>query len=748
LRKAGFNMPLNNNKHPNNKADRYTPPAADEPIDIPALYYIILEKRFVILSLVVAGLLAAGVYLVRAPKVYAAETIVQIEQTPHKVLNIQDVNSEDLSGTEVPKTIEENLSNPALLQRVISAEHLDSSSLGLPPRKEGYTSAELIRAFSKDVSARLIKGTRLITVTVENQSPNLAQQLSLAVVNQYRQMNIEQRLAVVTEANGVLATEAARLKEKLQKSEQALQDYKERTQAVSLQETQNITVEKLKELNAKVTAAKGERLKLEADRAQAQKIIKSDPEELLKLPSVAESKAVIDQKRLVAEQEGVVANLSKRYGPLHPKLIQAKSQLEALRAGLNDVSRRAASSIDSSYEAAKEAEAKFEQALREQEQTALELNRLAIPYAVLEREMASDRALFDAVLSRMKETDVTKSIQQDDIIVKSPATVPDRPIRPRKLLILAGSVVVAFLLGVGGVLAMRAFDSSIRTVVEAEQLFDVPALAVVPTAEPHGSSRTPLVMLNDPSGFAAEAFRTLRTSLALNDTQKLQTVLFTSALPDEGKSFCAINYAAACAQQNLRTLLVDADLRFRSIGRMLLSDDTRPGVVELLRSESILDVCTQETSIAGLAVLTAGHRAPNPLELLAGNEFHELIEEAKGKFDRIVIDSAPVNAVSDSLLLMKSAETVCMVVRAGRTPQNAVLRALEKLKEAGANLRGFVLNQVPANAKLAAYYGYPIGRYGKGVYGAEEIGTIAERRVNRPRADARLHGANSQTLQK
>src|SRR5207249_11956508 len=141
------------------------------------------------------------------------------------------------------------------------------------------------------------------------------------------------------------------------------------------------------------------------------------------------------------------------------------------------------------------------------EQKALELNKLAIPYAALQREVESDGALYDAVLSRMKETDVTKSIKQDDIIVKSPATLPDRPFRPRKLLVLAGSVMAAFLLGVASVVAMRVLDSSIRTVGEAEELLDLPALAIIPSATPTDSSQTSLVVVSAPSGVTAEAFR-------------------------------------------------------------------------------------------------------------------------------------------------------------------------------------------------------------------------------------------------
>jgi len=700
-------------------------PEKDEPIDFRAMYYVVYERRWLITALVALALLGAFIYLAGAPKIYAAQTIIQVEQTPRRVINIQDVNSQDLTSAEVVKSIEASLTSPALLQRVIAVEHLDAASLGL--HGGPYTENALLRALAARVSAKLIRGTRLIAVTAENERPELAQKISIGLVTEYRHINTEQRLSVVSEANNVLVSEAARLKQKLQSSEQALQDYKERTQAVSLQETQNIIVEKLKELNAKVTFAKSDRLKLESDYAEVQKLAGAGPEQLLAIPSVADSRSVVEQRRLVSEQEGAIASLNKRYGPLHPKLIQAKSQVEAQRAELADLILRSAEAMSSALEAAKQTESKFEEALAEQEQKALELNKLAIPYTGLQREVEGDRALYDAVLNRLKETDVTKSIQQDDIIVKSPAVVPDRPIKPRKLLILVGSALSALVAGVGLALGLRTLDTSIRTIDDGEGLLQLPAVGVIPTTEQTRSGKSPLVMVDDPSGFTAEAVRSLRTSLSLTDTAEDQTtVLFTSALSGEGKSFCAINYAVACAQQGLRTLLIDADLRLRSLGRVLLSDDTRPGVTDLVSGESILDVCIQHTNIAGFSLLTAGRRAPNPLELLAGNEFNELIEKLKLMFDRVVIDSAPVNAVSDSLLLVKNVGAVCFVVRSGRTPRKAALRAIEKLREAGARLCGFVLNGVTADNKLAAYYGYAVGGYGVGVYGAEDMANISE----------------------
>ena len=689
---------------------------SDELIDIRAIYYNLREKVWIIAACAVFGALLGSVYVVMKPTKYAAETIVQVEQAPSKVINIQEVNSQDLGSDELLKTIEQGLSSPALLSRVIRERKLDGPALGLAKRSRPYSENELIRALDRLVTAKLKRGTRLIGVIAENRRPGLAQEISMAVVEEYKRMNTEQRLGGISEANSVLAIEAARLKAKLQQSEQALQDYKERTRAVSLEESQNITVEKLKELNAKLTAVKGERLKLEADYAQAKKFGDSDANQLMELQSVADSKGVLEQKRMVAEQEGLVANLSTRYGPLHPKLIQATSQLETQRADLANAIANAAKSIESSYNAAKETETKLEGALQDQEERALELNKLAIPYNVLQREVEGDRALYASVLNRMKETDIVRSVQQDDIMIKAPALLPDKPIKPHRAFIVFGATLIAGFIGAGLVLSTRALDRSLRTVDEAQRYLGLSALAVIPEAKESNSEPGNFLMQEQPATLTAEGFRTLRTSISLlRPEAKWKSLALISAMPGDGKTFCAINYAIACAQQGMRTLLVDCDLRLRSLTKNF-SGEKATGVSDVVNDQALLEDSIQRTSIDRLFLLGAGNRVVNPLELLSQPGFAEMMKEARLRFDRVVIDTAPATPVSDTYVILKDVDSCCLVVGAGRVSRDVIGRALQKLSEARAKPVGFIFNRVPPIPALAAYYGCPRDNYGDGVY--------------------------------
>jgi len=689
--------------------------------DFRAMYYMLREKAWLIVLAAFVVVLLGGTYIMRTPKVYAADTVVQVEQAQHKIVNIQDISNEDLNSLELLKTIELNLGNKVLAQRLMKDLKLTPAQIGLPSRQVPYSENELIETLQKAISVKLQRGTRLITISAENQIPELARDMSLGLVHDYILVNLEEHSVVTNEANRFLVEEARQLQDKLQRSEQALQAYKEKNQAVSLEESQNITVAKLKELNTRVTEAKADRLKLEADLAQIQKVGFDNPEALLAIPSVKESAEVLDQQKSVTAQEGEIANLSQRYKSLHPKFIQAQSQLKELKEGLNSAIVQAARSISTAYDAAKETEGKFETALKDQEQTALELNKIAIPFNVLAREVESDRALYESVLTRLKETDVTKSIEQDNIRIVDPALVPENPIKPRIKLILAACLLGGVCLGIALCFALDALDGSLKTIDHAELMLGLPAMTAIPKSEKPIDNEDKLQILKEPHGAMAEAFRTLRTSISLlGNSADRRVSLFASAVPGEGKSFCSINYAVSLAQQGLRTLLVDADLRLPTVGKAFFKNVPHTGVVDVIAGQTALSDAVRNTAIENLTVMTAGNRAPNPAELLAGEGFSALIKNALLQYDRIVIDSAPINAVSDTLLLVKYVQSVCIVVHAGKTPRKAVVRACNKLTEAGARPVGFILNRLPPHGGAGYYYYYSSGRYGKGVYGTSE----------------------------
>jgi capsular exopolysaccharide synthesis family protein len=261
---------------------------------------------------------------------------------------------------------------------------------------------------------------------------------------------------------------------------------------------------------------------------------------------------------------------------------------------------------------------------------------------------------------------------------------------------------------------------------EAEAILGLSVFSVVPNIRELKHAQTPLVVVEQARSEGAEAFRTLRTSLStLGRAEERRVFLFTSAMPAEGKTFCSVNYAASLAQLGRKTLIIDADLRRPCIEASLLGQENgNAGLTDYLTGEKTLDQVVQSTKVENLFFISGGSTAANPAELLAKDGLSSLIQNALQHYDRVVLDSAPINAVSDTLLMLKSVHTVCLVVRAAHTSSRYVFRCVQLLQSAEASLSGIILNRMPRRRRsgYGAYYDYQHhGKYGKeGVYGQSD----------------------------
>lgn len=738
---------------------QWMPQFAGDLIDFHRLANLLRAKAWIIATVICVTFLAAVGYIVCTPKIYVSRAVIQVPQETRKVFNISDNSGDKPETLDYLNTVVQAFTSRNLMLRVIKTTGLDKDPRFAPPRKDGspYTDIELANRMAQKVGISVRRGTRLVDVTVSDQNPQMAQELAIAFVKEFLRESFEQRRGLSRLANEFLWEEAQELKAKLEQAERKLQAYRMENKAVSLEERQNIIVEKLKELNTTVTEAKSSRLRIEADLDQFKKINPDNVDELLRISSVSK----IPQVALIREQllkaETVFAAFKKRYGQGHPKYIEALTSIANLKESLADALSKAGDTLSREYQSAREAEEKLDQSLQEQEQKAMELNRIAIPYNVLQRDVESDRALFESINLRLKETQITGGFDNAPFYMIEDPLVATSPSKPRKKLILAFALALGVTLGVGVVIGKDAIDSSLRTVDEAESYLELPALASIPDRRNtelmdsakkmvkerdfsaanrllkeksrrlvNGSDipnrRTgddhlhPLILVKEPGSEQAEAFRTLRASISLLGKKSLfRSFLFTSAIPSEGKTFTALNFASSLAQQRFKTVIIDADVREPRLQSDLLDEagDIR-GLTDLLSGQIALDDALRPTKHEGLVLLPAGSRASDPAKLLDNEEFGHICEQLLRDHDRVVIDSPPINAVSDTLLIAAYVHATCLVIRAGKTPKRAVRRALHQLEKAGAKVAGFVFNRLPVGGASAGYYYYHYGdRYAK-----------------------------------
>lgn len=619
---------------------------------------------------------------------------------------------------------------------------------------------------SKSVDPVIRRGTRLIDLNVTNRNPQLAQRLAEAIGQGYIRQSIERRASFTQESLRYLLLEEARLKANLQKSEAAVSEYKAKTPdalqlgggaaATGGENSKNsgsrggLVEDKLQELSSKLTAAKTERLRLEGELAQVD-AAGEDVEALLAVSSIGTAPPVNDRRKDLAQAESNLSVLAQRYKEKHPKMMAASAALKESQMALRRAVLAQPAVLRNTLAQAKTAEKSLEAATHDQETAALALNKAAIGYQELARQADTDQALYGSVLRQIKETDLTKGTKMNAVSIVERSPVPEKPFSPRPVLALALGLLGGLAAGVAFVFVSNALDLSIKTVDQAESSFNLPVLAAIPDVKsPHGGKKdrqqpeeslTYRLVVEAPEGPAAEAFRNLRASLSLLGPEaQRKTFLFTSAIPSEGKSFTSANYALALAQQGQNVLLIDGDLRRPSLQKIFLppgaagtskNERELPGIVDYLvgaarladvvrpASAARLDLLQQISpngATAGragkLSLLVGGRRAPNPAELLGASSFSQLITEAAALFDRVVIDSAPVLAVSDTLLMIPHVQSVCLVVRAAHTARKAVHRSLVLLEKSGVQSSGIILNRLPRDRGTGYYYYYASHGYG------------------------------------
>jgi capsular exopolysaccharide synthesis family protein len=376
--------------------------------------------------------------------------------------------------------------------------------------------------------------------------------------------------------------------------------------------------------------------------------------------------------------------------------------------------------------------------------------------------------MYEAVVLRMKETSVSSGIEQAPYTLVEEPMVPTRPSRPKVMRSLLLAFLLSGMLACAALIAYDVMDSSLRSIDEAEDTLGLPSLAGVPDHRPSGMARIkgvvarekealphrleaarriserrrggeqvsaadwqglvktprvngdgkpayPIATIDDPASALAEAYRTLRANISmLGPVDTRRVLLFVSAVPEEGKTYTSLNTATALAQQGHSTLLVDVDLRRPSLHKALDWPEDHPrGLTDIFSGNATLAEAVKPTRIENLFFLPAGTRAPNPAELLSTADLGALVRELGARYDRVVFDSAPVNAVSDTLVLAPHVDQTILVVRSGKTPRRVVLRAVSLLRKAGARLAGFVLNRLPTGRTAGYYYYYYGDKYEK-----------------------------------
>lgn len=569
--------------------------------------------------------------------------------------------------------------------------------------REQQLVTRLSQGISGGISVSPIPDSKLVTIAYSSTDPEFAAKVVNTVADQYIESLLDASLDSALQAGEWLSDRLSELRENLKDAENRLQAYREQESLVDVQGIATLSNQELSDISRKYAEAREVRQNLAVLKRETQALRGADYERLLEIPAVQEHPRVSDLMSEVSAAERRLAELGKRYGVKHPKIIAAKSEFTVATRQLTQELQKVIAGINTEYQLALETEQALKEQLDATRKNVQSINRKEFEVRALQREVDTNRQLYDMFFTRLKETDQAKGLETVSSRIIDRALVPGAPVSPNKRMIILVGVMGGIAFGVAVAILLNLLDNTVRSPEEVEEKLRAKVLGVLPIQEPAKNGYTELYWENSQSLFS-EHIRTLRTGLVLAGlNHPLQVIVLTSSLPSEGKSMIALDLGASFASLE-KTLVIGADMRRPSLASKCQFSPRHPGLSNFIAGSATLEECLVQVGDHDFYVMPSGLIPTNPLELLSSSNFREGLESLRERFSRIIIDSAPVHAVSDALILSTYADSVVYVVCADTTHANVAKKGIERIRNTTVPFAGVILNRFDA-AKASKYYG-------------------------------------------
>ena len=699
------------------------PAKSDSRFDINEIWRIVAKWWWLIAGIAIACLLAAIVISLMITPLYRAQATIEVNPQGVQVVDekMGDVQPNQMNNREFLNTQVGLLKSRSLAEKVARSTNIANDpaivdqELASRPARE----AAAARIVQTSVAIDLQRDSSLIGIAVVGPNPELTQKLANAYADSFIQSNMERRYEATSYARNFLQQRIAAVKTRLEQSERQLVAYAKAqgiiTLAVdsggtgSVRQEQSIDAATLIQTNNSLAQAKSDRIAAEqryrqAAGAQSNVAAISDPT----VQGLGQQRAALE-----AQYQQKLA----LFKPDFPEMVQLRNQIDSLAKEIarqrSSVSGSVSNSLRADYEAALARENSLQAKVNEGKAGLMALRERSIQYTILQREVDTNRSLYDALLQRFKEVGVAGGVGANVVSVVDRAETPNSPFKPNLPLNIIVGLFIGLVLGLGTAFSIEWIDDTIKTPDDVAAKLGLASLGVIPGV---GKGLAVREQLEDPRSQVSEAYQSVRTALQFSTDHGVpRSLLVTSTRASEGKSSTALALAQTLANLGASVLLVDADLRkptFRG------PSSTSQGLSSLLAGSDKIFDCIHPTQVERLFLLPSGPIPPNPAELLASGRFKEIIDEALTRFDHIVIDSAPVLGLADAPMLASSVEGTLMVIEAGAIRRAAALNAVNRLRASEARLMGAILTKFNA-LKVGYGYGYGYG-YGEDAYAYRE----------------------------
>lgn len=726
----------------------------EEEIDLREYLRVILKRRWTVITVFTVILITVTIHVFTATPIYEATTRLIIDRENPNVVSIQEVMAVDASGTDYYQTQYKIIESRTVAREVIRSLRLEKSEEFFPKRRDGLISnmkrsvknwlgsfvsllktekaaseaggeyepdSGLISSFIGRIEVEPISNSRLVDVKFQAKDPVMAARIANSLAKAYINQNLETKLKAVQDAVKWLHKRSEEERKRVEQAEKAMLRYKERHGIVTdfSSDVEMITAQKLAQLNAQVLEAESNRVEAETRYRQAKALVDT-PDMFDSISEVLNNQLIQQIKSMEVELYQRMSELSKKYGQRHPQMIAIGSELKILKKRKAEEVNRVIGSLKTEYRVARAKENALKAAFVKQKKESLGLNQKAIDYGVLRREAESARQMYELLIKRFKEASVTENMRTGNIRVIDRAEVPGGPVKPRKNFNILLATIVGLVTGIGLAFFFEYLDNTIKVPDDIKKYLHIPYLGPIPAmawngdGNPDDGQKKPEMMtLHSPKSTASEAYRGIRTSILFSSAEnEPKVILVSSAGPQEGKTITATNLAITMAQSGNKVIMLDCDMRRPKIHKIFGINRDR-GMTNLLVGNQDIKGTLFHTELPNLDVIPCGPIPPNPSEIVGSVRMKKLLDVLREKYTRIIIDSPPITAVTDAVVLAKSTDGMVLVIRASDTAREIVKNGLDQIQAVGGHVLGAILNGVDMGSDGYYYYQYYYYYYGE-----------------------------------
>jgi len=709
----------------------YTADALDsDGFDLRKYLRVILKHRWLILGIIGVCVLVGMVATFLMTPIYQATATLQIDREAADVVQVEGLQTtENLGDPQFYQTQYELLQSRTLAEKTVSSLGLADdqaflvkqgqspvawvrsvvASLLNPSADTNSQTADAVDRLQKDAVGILqnglvvtpVRNSRLVRVSFKHPNAAVTERVANGVAEAFIAENLDRKYDATSYARKFLEERLQQLKIKLEESEAQLVAYAMQQGIINLDDRQSLKGSDLALINTKLLEARNDRIRLEGMWKQAQTTKGFGLTQIMDNPTIQEN------RKLRAELAAQYQQKLGLYKPAFPAMLRLKAQIKELDAQAQEAIDAIKLSIKAQYDAAKTEEAMLAQQVDSTKADVLDQRSRSIKYNILQREVDTNRTLYDGLLQRYKEIGIAGGVGTNNISVVDRAQPPTVPSSPKLSFNILVSLLAGTVLGVACAFGLEYMDDTFKSPEDVESSLAMPVIGIIPRP---AQGIAIADALNDARSGLSEAYRSLRTALQFSTAEGVpKTLLITSSRPSEGKSTTAASLAKAFTQIGMKVLIIDADLRNPSLHKEFKCSN-EVGLSNYLAGAKLPQEVAQDTAVKDLTFISSGPLPPNPAELLAGARLVSLLSLASESFDLVLVDGPPIMGLADAPLLASNVSGTLLVVAANETRREAAKVAVKRLQFARAPIVGALLSKF--DMKQVGYgYGYTYGGY-------------------------------------